>query len=165
MQTKTILLVDDEINILRSLGRLFASEGYDTVTAQSAEEGMSKLRENEFDCIISDYKMPGMKGLTFLQKTVLEYPDIIKILLTGQADLEMALEAINSGCVYKFIIKPWNNEELLVTVRRAIEYKQLQLENRDLTSELRIRDSILQELEKEHPGITQQPKDGVYRIP
>lgn len=158
-----LLFIDDERNILRSLERLFSAEDYETVTAQNAEEGLKRLQEHDIDLIICDYQMPGMKGITFLQETMPDYPDIIRILLTGQADLDMALEAINSGCVYKFIVKPWNNDDLLVTVRRALEYKQIRSENRNLTDELRKRDSLLRELEKQHPGITRRPRTGSIR--
>jgi len=160
----TILLVDDEVNILRVLQRLFADEDYEILTAQSGEEGLRILEHAAVDLIISDQKMPGMSGLEFLEKTVTPYPDVIRIILTGHADLEMALEAINKGFVYKFILKPWNNYDLKITVRRALEQYNLLKDNRDLTNELRKRDAILQQLEKQYPGITKKPKNGIYRI-
>jgi len=160
----TLLLVDDEINVLRSLKRLFDEEDYIVLTAENAEEGLKILEQTPVDLIISDQKMPGMSGLEFLEKTMPGYPDVIRIILTGQAELDMAIEAINKGCVYKFILKPWNNYDLLFTVKRALEQYSLIRDNRDLTNELKKQDAILQELEKQHPGITKRPKDGIYRI-
>jgi len=159
-----ILIVDDEINILSALRRLFSSEGYTLFTAQSAEEGLEVLAREKIDLIISDQKMPGMNGLEFLEKTVEPYPDIIRIILTGHAELDDTIRAINTGCIYKFILKPWNNEDLKITVRRAIEQYNLILQNRDLTMELKKRDKVLEELEKQYPGITQRPRNGIFEI-
>ena len=159
----TVLFVDDEVNILRTLCRIFADENYELLTAENAMEATKILEQKVVDLIISDQRMPGMSGLDFFEKTLPEYPNIIRIILTGQADLEMAIEAINKGCVYKFILKPWNNHDLLFTVKRALEQYDLIQENNSLTNELKKRDAILQQLEKQHPGITRMP-DGPYRI-
>ena len=164
MNTHSILVVDDEINILRALTRLFSDEGYILHTAQSGEEGLKILEKEEIDLILSDQNMPGMNGIEFLEKTVEDYPDVIRIILTGYAELQDALRAINSGCVYKFALKPWNEEELVITVRRALEQREVLMKNRDLTMELKKRDKILNDLEKKHPGITKRPKDGIFEI-
>jgi len=165
MLSSTILVVDDDTVVLDSLKRLFRVEDYEIVTAENAEEGLRQLEQNKIDLIVSDYKMPGRSGLEFLQETLPQYPDVIRILLTGQADLGMAIDAINKGGVYKFILKPWNNDDLLLTVRRALEHKELLLKNRDISEELREKDALLQALEKQYPGITEKPEDGIYRIP
>ncbi|MHA1973126.1 MAG: response regulator [Candidatus Hodarchaeales archaeon] len=99
-------MIDDEIHILRSLKRLFENEWYEILTAENAEEGLGVLEQTPVDMIICDQNMPGMNGLEFFQKTLPEYPDIIRIMLTGKADMDMAIEAINSGSVYKFMLKP-----------------------------------------------------------
>jgi len=160
----TILLIDDEVNVLRALQRLFEDEDYIILTAGNAAEGLKILERAPVDLIISDHRMPGMSGLEFFAKTLPQYPDVIRIILTGRAELEMAIEAINKGCVYKFILKPWNNYDLKITVRRALEQYSLLQNNKDLTKELKKRDAILQELEKKHPGITKMPEDGTYRL-
>lgn len=164
MSTHSILLVDDDKRILGSLKRLFVDEGYSIYTAQSGKEGLKVLEKAEIHLIISDQKMPGMNGIEFLETAVGNYPDVIPIILTGQAELSDAIRAINNGCVYKFIQKPWNNEDLKITVRRALEQYDLIMKNRDLTTELKNRVRIMEELEKKYPGITKRPKDGVYEI-
>lgn len=164
MTLNKLLLVDDDANILRSLSRVFAEEEYSVFTASDGSEALEVMRRVPIDLIISDQKMPGMSGLEFLEKTMDDYPDVIRIILTGHAELNDAIRAINSGSVYKFILKPWNNDDLKVTVKRALEQRNLILQNRELTSELKKRDRILEELEKEHPGITRRPKGGIYEI-
>ena len=164
MKNISVLLVDDDKGILNSLKRLFIDEGYVLYTAQSGEEGLKILEKEKIDLIISDQKMPGMNGLEFLEKTIEKYPDMIRIILTGHAELSDAIRAVNSGCVYKFIQKPWNNDDLKITVRRALEQYDLIMKNRDLTMELKKMDKILDDLEKEYPGITKRPEDGIFKI-
>ena len=164
MKDQSILIVDDNKNILNTLKRLFVDEGYSIYTAQSGEEGLKVLESEKIDLIISDQKMPGMNGIEFLERTVENYPDVIPIILTGQAELSDAIRAVNNGCVYKFIQKPWNNEDLKITVRRALEQYDLIMKNRDLTTELKNRVRIMEELERKYPGITKRPKDGIYEI-
>ena len=165
MLSSTLLIIDDDTVVLDSLKRLFRVEGYEIVTAENAEEGLKQLEKQNIDLIVCDYKMPGKSGLEFLQETLPQYPDVIRILLTGQADLDMAIDAINKGGVYKFMLKPWNNEELVITVKRALEYKELLMKSRDMSEKVREKDIILQALEKQYPGITEKPEDGIYRIP
>jgi len=164
MDGYSVLIVDDEPNVLNALQRLFAGEGYRLFMVEIAEEGLKVLEREHIDLIISDQKMPGMNGIEFLEKTVELYPDIIRIIITGHAELDDTIRAVNSGCIYKFIIKPWNNEDLKLTVRRALEQYHLLIKNRDLTVELKKRDKILEDLEKHYPGITQRPKNGVFEI-
>ena len=164
MDVFSILIVDDDKGILNSLRRLFVDEIYVLYTAQSGEEGLEILVREKIDLIISDQKMPGMNGLEFLEKTIEKYPDMIRIILTGHAELNDAIRAVNSGCVYKFIQKPWNNDDLKITVRRALEQYDLIMKNRDLTMELKKMDKILDDLEKKYPGITKRPKNGIFKI-
>jgi DNA-binding NtrC family response regulator len=164
MDVFSILIVDDDKCILNSLKRLFVDEKYVLYTAQSGEEGLEILAREKIDLIISDQKMPVMNGLEFLEKTVEKYPDVIRIILTGYAELSDAIRAVNSGCIYKFIQKPWNNDDLKITVRRALEQYDLIMKNRDLTMELKKMDKILDDLEKEYPGITKRPEDGIFKI-
>jgi len=155
----TLLLVDDEENILRTLERVLRHDDYVILTARNAREGLAILEKDKTDLIISDQKMPGMDGLEFLEKTIESCPDVIRIILSGHAELQDALRAINNGCVYKFILKPFNNEDLKITVKRALEQRELLLRNRFLTLELKVRDRILEELERKHPGITESLHD------
>ena len=164
MSRFSILIVDDEVNVLRTLKRIFSGEEYEIFTAQSAEEGLKLLENENIDLIISDQKMPGMNGLEFLEKTINTSPDVLRIILTGYAELNDAIRAINKGCIYKFIIKPWNNEELKITVKRALEQRELVIQNRYLIMELKKRDILLNELEKKYPGIVLRPQDGICVI-
>lgn len=159
MDEKTILVVDDEQSILNSITRTLMDDGYRILTALGGEEGLTKLKDHEVDLVISDYKMPGMSGLEFLRQVQIDYPDILTIMLTAHGDIETAMEAINEAGVYKFILKPWNEDELRVTVRRALELRQLILEKHSLLHQVKRQDAILSELEKRHPGITKLERD------
>ncbi len=155
-----ILLVDDEPNVLRSLSRILKK--YAITTFTSGEEALLLAKEQQFDLVISDFRMPGMDGVDFLCKFMRLQPDAIRIILTGYADLESAQAAINSAEVYRFINKPWNNFEISNAVECGLEHKRILLENRRLADQVREqqkmldeKDAILMALESEEPGITQ----------
>lgn len=134
----SILLVDDEQNILSSLKRLFRKEPYKVTLANSAEEGIKKLKEKEkFQLIISDYRMPGKTGVEFLKEAKDICPNSIRIILSGYADIGAILSAINEGEVYKFLTKPWDDDDLKITIRRALEQFELANENKYLAKELK----------------------------
>lgn len=124
-----ILFVDDEKDILKSLRRTFAGEDYEVHTAQSGHEALAFLEETEVDVIVSDQRMPEMGGVAFLLQSKTYSPDAIRMVLTGYADVEAAIGSINSGEVYRYITKPWDNDELLSIVKGAIELKKLKGEN------------------------------------
>ncbi len=128
----TLLFVDDEPGILSSLRRLFRPHGYRILIAESGVEGLELLHENEVDLIISDMRMPEMDGAAFLHQVKQEWPDIVRILLTGYADITSTIAAINEGEIYRYISKPWDDNEIVLTVREAIERRQLEKENHRL---------------------------------
>ncbi|WP_316677714.1 HD domain-containing phosphohydrolase [uncultured Tolumonas sp.] len=128
----TILLVDDEINILRSLHRLLRPEGYRILTAESGAAALSLMSSEPVDLVISDMRMPEMDGAVFLAKVRQEWPDTIRLLLTGHADMAQTVAAINQGEIYRFIAKPWNDQELQIIVRQALEQLYLRRENQRL---------------------------------
>src|ERR1700690_575264 len=132
----TILCVDDEPNVLNSLRRLFIDEPYTIRTAASAHEGLKLLAGEEGQIVISDYRMPNMDGVEFLREVRTRWPDTVRIVLSGYADTASIVSAINEGQIYKFIPKPWNDDELKVTVANAIERYYLFKKNAELTSEL-----------------------------
>lgn len=137
-KTYNVLLVDDEENILSSLRRLFRKEPYTIKLANSAEEGLELLNLGEnFQLIISDYRMTGKNGVEFLKEAKQICPESIRMVLSGYADITAILDAINEGEIYKFMTKPWNDDDLKVTVRRAIEQYELARENRQLNKELK----------------------------
>ncbi len=116
-----IVVVDDESANLRTLERIFRNE-YSVLTAQSGPEALTILEQHDVALLISDQRMPGMTGIELLQKTVPLRPHMVRILLTGYTDVTTLIEAINCGHVYKYVTKPWNNDDLLVTVSRALEH-------------------------------------------
>ncbi len=121
----TILCVDDEENILRSLKRLLRKEGYRLLTAPSGAEGLKLLEENSVHLVISDQRMPRMDGTQFLAKVKEGYPDAIRIILTGYTDVDSITESINKGHVYKFLLKPWNDQSLKLEIKQALEQYDL----------------------------------------
>ncbi|MBU0728973.1 MAG: response regulator [Proteobacteria bacterium] len=132
-----ILCVDDEKNVLKALNRLFMDEEYEVLLANSGEEGLETLAvEESVQVIISDYRMPGMNGVDFLKQVFERWPDTVRIVLSGYADTAAVVAAINEGQIYKFIPKPWNDDELKVTIAKAVEVYFLRKRNIELTREL-----------------------------
>ncbi|MBI3711818.1 MAG: Flp pilus assembly complex ATPase component TadA [Burkholderiales bacterium] len=127
-----ILLVDDEPNVLSALMRVFRQENYDVVTCNSPVLALEKLAKEQFQLIISDYMMPGMNGGDLLKKAREMRPNMIRIMLTGHADVNAVVSAVKTGAVYKFILKPWNDDDLRVTVALALEQQALLEKNRAL---------------------------------
>lgn len=128
----TVLCVDDEKNILNSLKRLVRKENYRLITAADGEEGLDILTQNNVHIVISDQRMPGMNGTDFLKQVKSLYPDIIRIILTGYTNVDSITEAINEGSVYKFFLKPWNDQNLKLEIRQALEQYDLIQTNRHL---------------------------------
>jgi len=159
MANPRILMVDDEENILHSLRRLFRKEPYDLLTATNGDEGLKILDEHQVDLIISDLKMPRMTGIEFLKAAKEKNPVPLRIMLTGHADLRSIMAAIEQGEIYRFLLKPWDDEELKMTIRQALDYYNLWKENRALVRTVKKQNQVLQELEKEHPGISQVQRD------
>lgn len=135
--TIRILFVDDERNVLRSLERLFMEEEYEVVTAASGQEGLELLElSGPFQLVVSDYRMPSMNGVEFLSEVCRRWPETERIILSGYADTAAIVAAINEGQIYKFIAKPWNDDDLLGTIRDALERHALRDSNRRLVLEL-----------------------------
>lgn len=130
-----LLLVDDEPGIVKALSRVFRLENYDVLTAGSGEDGLRLLAENTVHLVISDFLMPGMDGARFLREVKSRSPDTIRIMLTGHANTDAVMGAINDGAVYKFILKPWNDDDLRITVALALEQYDLITRNRVLKAE------------------------------
>ena len=134
---RTLLLVDDEPNIVASLKRLFRRDGHVILTASSGAEGLSLLSQHKVDVIISDQRMPGMTGVEFLRVAKVNYPDTIRIVLSGYTELQSVTDAINEGAVYRFLTKPWDDEQLREHIKKAFEYKELLEENQQLDIKIR----------------------------
>ncbi|HET7561754.1 MAG TPA: EAL domain-containing protein, partial [Rhodanobacteraceae bacterium] len=116
----TVLLVDDEKNVLRALARLLRRDGYRIVTAGTFEEAFEALAEHEVQVVVSDHRMPDGKGTDFLGRVKASYPETVRLILSGYADIDTVTAAINVGAVHRFMTKPWNDDELRDAVREAM---------------------------------------------
>ncbi len=130
-----ILYIDDEVHNLNAFKASFRRL-YTVCTAYSAEEAEKLLLEHEFHIIISDQRMPKMTGIEFFESILDRYPEPIRMLLTGYADINAVIDAINKGQVYKYFSKPWNEEELKHNIDKAFEVYSLRKENKELTAKL-----------------------------
>lgn len=130
-----ILYVDDEEQNLISFRATFRRE-YNVFTAISGKEGMEIMHNNDINIIITDQRMPEMTGIQFLEKTLPIFPNAIRMILTGFSDVEAIVEAINTGRVFRYITKPWDEQELRMTIENARQIFNLQLRNRNLVTEL-----------------------------
>jgi DNA-binding NtrC family response regulator len=122
--TYKIMIVDDEPANLRTLERLFRQE-YQVVTAPSGVEALMLLEKHDVALLITDQRMPVMTGIELMNKTVALRPQMVKILLTGYTDIGALIDAINSGLVYRYLTKPWKNDDLRLTVSRALEHYEI----------------------------------------
>ena len=145
-----ILCVDDEKNVLRSLERVFLDDGYEIRTALSGAEGLLALGQaGTVQVVLSDYRMPGMNGVEFLSEVRKNWPDTVRMILSGYADTAAIVSAINEGQIYKFIAKPWNDDEIRVAVANAVERHNLGRENRRLAEELQRKNDELTGLNRD----------------
>jgi len=146
-----ILCVDDERNVLKSLKRLFLDEDdYEIFLAESGHNGLEILdAEKNIRLIISDYRMPEMNGVEFLSSVCERWPETIRIVLSGYADTAAVVEAINLGQIYKFIPKPWNDEELKTTIYKALEHQDLQRQVFRLNEELNQKNLELEQINED----------------
>lgn len=156
-----VMVVDDEKGVLNALKRSMRSRGWALTTFLEPEEALNSAATEEYDLVISDYRMPVMDGVTFLKEMKAIQPDAFRIILSGQADMGAVLLAINEAEIYRFITKPWNDDELAVTISKALEHRKMMLENRTLADLVRKQKaqidyqvSELERLESESPGIT-----------
>jgi DNA-binding NtrC family response regulator len=116
---QTLLVVDDDANVLTALHRLFRRDNYRVLTAASTTEGFELLALYHVQVVLCDQRMPGMNGTEFLSKVKEMYPDTMRIILSGYTGVETVLDSINRGAIYRFYTKPWNDTELRDNVRLA----------------------------------------------
>ncbi len=166
-----ILVVDDEENIRSALRRILRRD-YQLSFAESGAQALEILKTERPDVILSDYLMPEMTGLELLKRCRLFYPEMSRVVLTGQAEMQVVIAAINEGAVFRFLTKPWEEDELLLTMHMAVEHsldlKAEQQKNAPQASQAKTAQSQTQELkvspksndeisqlEEQHPGLTQ----------
>ncbi len=133
----TLLIVDDEPNIIHSLERLFRRAGYRLLHAENGAAGLALLEENEVGVILSDQRMPDMNGVEFLSEVRERWPDTVRIVLSGYTELSSVTESVNKAGIYKFLTKPWDDEALRETVRKAFHLYRVTRENTRLNAALR----------------------------
>jgi len=138
-QQPSILIVDDESGILDTLRILLRKEGFEVTTAQGGKAGLDQIRSGNHDIVLTDVRMPQVTGLDILQAAREQDTMTPVILMTAQASLQTAIQAVNQGAFY-YIQKPFSNDELLAILRRACEYRQIRVENRQLKQDFRRKD-------------------------
>src|SRR5438067_5000243 len=139
MSSPSVLLIDDETSILGSLRILLKGEGFAVHTAHGGRAGLEQIAALKPDVVLSDVRMPGVDGLQILDAARAQDADTPVILMTAQATLQSAIQAVNAGAYY-YLQKPFRNDELVATVRRAAEHRSLRVENTTLKQELKRRD-------------------------
>lgn len=163
-----ILIVDDEPHVLSSLKRSLLQRGeqedapaYQVETFSAPAQALARINETAFDAVLSDYRMPGMNGVELLARVRVMQPDAIRIILSGYADLDGLITAINEAEIFRFISKPWADYELKAMLRQAFQTRELLMENQRLADMIRVERGLLsrheaelRRLEKESPGIT-----------
>lgn len=159
MSKAKILFVDDEPHVTQGLRRTLRHEPWEIFTANSAVEAMEILAQQDIDIVVSDERMPGVPGSVFLGKVREAYPETVRIILSGQANLEDVVRAINQGEIYRFCMKPINAADLGITIRQALQQKELLVQSRRLLREYQKCRTRLDDIERTSPGITHLETD------
>lgn len=157
----TLLFVDDEPSILSSLQRLFRPKGFRILTAESGEAGLAILETESVDLVISDMRMPKMDGAQFLELVRAKKPETMRLLLTGYADVTSTINAINKGEIYRHISKPWDDNDIVLIVRKALEHKALLGENQRLLALTQHQNEELKDL---NAGLEQRVQERTSEI-
>lgn len=145
-----VILVDDEKDILLNLEKIFVDEkDLNLFFANNAKEGLHILDKNDIDVIVSDQKMPGMSGIDLFKITKDKYPNALRILLTGNANLFETIRAVNEGEIYRYIMKPWDILEFKGVIKTALDFVKLKKENKKMIEEINWRNIELETVNKE----------------
>lgn len=142
----TVLCVDDESNILKSLKRLLYKQNFTLLLAESGQQALELLGQNDVHLVMSDMKMPQMSGAELLEKVATHYPNTYRILLTGYADVESTIDAVNKGKIHKYLQKPWDNDDIIEAVNEGLNHAKVKLENIRLNALVKKQNSVLKEL-------------------
>lgn len=149
MASATVLLVDDDENVRAGLAHSLRKSDYRLLFAESAEKAFDILQAEAVDVVMSDHMMPATTGAEFLKSVRDRWPDAVRIMLTGHASTEAAIQCINQGEIYRLLVKPVDKSELLVTLHLACEKLALERENRRLLALIRTHPELAQKLEEE----------------
>jgi len=156
---RTVLIVDDEENILSALQRALRRENFTLLTAGEPAEALGILQQTHVDVVVSDHLMPNMSGLEFLKEVRAVYPNVVRIMLTGHAEMSTAMEAINEGEIFRFLTKPWEDTELKVALHLAFEKVHHERTSRRLLAAVHHQRVLLAKLERQHPGLRHVVRD------
>jgi two-component system probable response regulator PhcQ len=162
-----IMLVDDESNVLSALTRALLDEPYEIITATSGSQALELMEGKVIKAIVSDERMVGMQGSELLAEVKRRSPQTVRILLTGHATLDAAMQAVNVGEIYRFFLKPWDDTQLRFALMSAIEKYDLEAENRRLLATIKGQALEIKVLEKRYPGISRVQKNetGTFLLP
>ncbi len=159
-----ILLVDDEIHATDSLRRALRGEGFEILTENSGAAALQRMAARPVDVVVSDAKMPGMDGVELLSRVRKSHPGTVRMMLTGQAELEDAISAINEGEIYRYLTKPIPASELASAIRQALDHVALLRTAAGLLAASRRQSDLLEALERDAPGITRVDRDAYGAI-
>ncbi|MGH7162388.1 MAG: response regulator [Planctomycetota bacterium] len=159
----TLLCVDDEASIRSALRRVFLEEDWEVLFAKDGADGLEVFKGADVDLVLSDFRMPGMDGIEFLKRVKEIKSDCVRIVLSGYADINLIVNALNEGEIYRFLQKPWNDEDLLHNLRKALEHHRLGRENRRLAQELRELNAMLEKKVEERTRELME-KNGSLRV-
>ncbi len=148
MHDHTVLFVDDEVNILKAIQRLLRQGSWNVLTASRPQEALELLDKTAAQVVVSDQRMPEMSGVDFLSAVRERHPDVVRMMLTGYTEMNIAVEAINRGEIFRLITKPWNDEELKATLRQAFDHYDLKQEIRRLNQVTREQNFKLQDMNR-----------------
>ncbi|MBY0572503.1 MAG: EAL domain-containing protein, partial [Undibacterium sp.] len=160
----TLLLVDDEQNIVSALKRLLRRDEYQILTANSGAEGLDLLANNTVDVIMSDQRMPGMMGADFLRRAKELYPQTVRIMLSGYTELQSVTDAVNEGAIYKFLTKPWEDELLRVHVQEAFKLKSIFDENQNLSEAILVANTEMAVTNRKMEEMLLQKTEQIARV-
>jgi len=158
-----LLIVDDEREILKSLRRQFRRD-YDVYTAESADEAYSIMLQTPIHVIISDQRMPGVSGSEFFSRVKDDFPDAMRLLLTGYADIQAVISAVNDGNIFRYVLKPWDPSELASIVRDAFSRYMLTAQNRVLLTELQEANALLEARVTERTSLLEQANERLRQL-
>jgi DNA-binding NtrC family response regulator len=153
MGKATVLVVDNENDVLKIIKNALGTISYDIIFSKNGKEALTRLKSSPIDIVLADQSIFDMACLEFLKIVKKEYPDVVTIMLADRMDLDTTLRAINEAGVYRFVQKPWNSFELRINISRGLEFKNMIMEKRRLLEQIKKNDVILQKLEKKFPYI------------
>jgi len=153
MKKWKVLFVDDEAAVVAALQRSLRQSPFEICTANSAAEALKQMTVGNVDAIVSDQDMPGTRGTELLERVCHDWPDTVRIMLTGRPSLDTAIEAVNRGAIWRFLTKPCDPREIEVALCQGLEHRDLLRGAKSLIGEVRAREKQLSMLEIDHPGI------------